>query len=230
MGSWRIFWVYVHISHCQKYKKPFFLSFYSSFFVLLFLSSSAALVLYHENLLEFQRGNPQKNAAPRTFLFFSNSSPYLLNPQGKQMKLCLTEFTCLWISAWQPVLQCFLLGYQFSVFKRSQRFLACSFFVVTIVRMRMTSSKLFTPCCLCQIPPPHKLLARQRRSIKLAPAGKKKMVVPTSFPLWSISTGPDPQAKTWRLANEFLSHKFWVLFKWCFGLGTGAFGPCKRGF
>lgn len=65
------------------------------FFPPLFLSSSGALALYQENLLEFQRANPQKNAAPGALSLLGNLSLYLVNPPGEQIKLCLIGFTCL---------------------------------------------------------------------------------------------------------------------------------------
>lgn len=68
--------------------------FFFFFFLPLFLSSSGALALYQENLLEFQRANPQKNAAPGALTLLGDLSTYLVSPPGEPIKLCLTGFTC----------------------------------------------------------------------------------------------------------------------------------------
>lgn len=43
-----------------------------------------------------------------------------------------------------------------------------------------------------------------------------------------MSTGPDPQANALRLANGFLSCKFWVLFKGLSGWALGRLGPLRE--
>lgn len=115
--------------------------------------------------------------------------------------------------------------------KRSQGFVVGFIFVAVIVTIRVTSSKFLTFCCLCRIFSPQVVgKAAGMHQVGTGWKEDEEMGVPTSLPLRSTSTGPDPQAMALRLANELLSQKVWEFSKGSFRLGPGAFRPFKRGF